>query len=228
MVQNAPKPACGKKCREQSKDIFSKVNDRLAGVLPEDPNWSAYPKALIRDPVSKQAMIDKALQIQTQDPVNNADIVSAGSPDGKAVAEATGCGLGDEDCLRKWGVWPGQVKSSKGAVMQTMKSKEDVYNTYDRAAKHLGDLVPEDPTWAEYPKSLVESRATKAYGVKSALDIKVNDPLDNADYGLVDGVDALPKVSEFRRELREHSGCDVGEIDCMDKFLKAQSPKPKK
>ena len=228
VVQNAPKPACGKKCREQSKDIFSKVNDRLAGVLPEDPNWSAYPKALIRDPVSKQAMIDKALQIQTQDPVNNADIVSAGSPDGKAVAEATGCGLGDEDCLRKWGVWPGQVKSSKGAVMQTMKSKEDVYNTYDRAAKHLGDLVPEDPTWAEYPKSLVESRATKAYGVKSALDIKVNDPLDNADYGLVDGVDALPKVSEFRRELREHSGCDVGEIDCMDKFLKAQSPKPKK
>ena len=28
---------------------------------------------------------------------------------GKAVAEKTGCSLGDEDCLRKWGVWPGQV-----------------------------------------------------------------------------------------------------------------------
>jgi len=58
------------------------------------------------------------------------------------VAEATGCDLGDEECLRKLGVWPGQVKSAKGAVMQTMKGPGDVYSAYDRAAKTLGDLVP--------------------------------------------------------------------------------------
>ena len=48
-----------------------------------------------------------------------------------------------------------------------------MYDTFDRAAKHLGDLVPDDPNWAEYPKSLVESRKTTAYKVKRALDTKV-------------------------------------------------------
>lgn len=56
-----------------------------------------------------------------------------------------------------------------------MKGPKDVYNTWDRAQKHLGDLVPDDPKWAEYPKSLVESRKTTAYKVKRALDTKVGD-----------------------------------------------------
>jgi hypothetical protein len=47
----------------------------------------------------------------------------------------------------------------------------------------------------------------------------VNDPLDNADYGIVDGADASPKVAEFNRELNAHTGCAIGEVDCMDKFL---------
>ena len=56
----------------------------------------------------------------------------------------------------------------------------------------------------------------------------MNDPLDNADYGLVDGMDSLPKVNEFRRELRDHSGCDVGENGCLDKFLGTKNLKPQK
>ena len=53
----------------------------------------------------------------------------------------------------------------------------------------------------------------------SSACVQVNDPLDNADYGIVDGMDASPKVDEFSRELRAHTGCDVGEKDCVDKFL---------
>ena len=138
--------------------------------------------------------MDKALHVEAEDPIGNADVFDKGEPEGKAVVEATGCDLGDEECLRKEGVWPGQTKSDKGAVMQTMKGPKDVYDTYTRAAKHLGDLVPGDPNWAEYPGSLVQSRKTTAYKVSRALNTKVNDPLDNADYGIVDGADASPKV----------------------------------
>ena len=175
VVEQLPKPACGDKCGPAAKDLFSKVDERLAGLLPDDPDWSSFPKELVRDPTTKQAMVDKALSVQAQDPNDNADIdMSEGDhAEGKAVAEATGCALGDEECLRKLGVWPGQVKS---AVMQTMTGPTDVYNTYDRAMKHLGDLVPDDPNWAEYPHSLVESQTTTEYKVKRALDTKVAFP----------------------------------------------------
>jgi len=228
VVEKLPAPACGDKCRPAAKDLFSKVNDKLAGLLPDDPDWSSFPKALVRDPTSKQAKVDKALSIQAQDPINNADIdMSEGDhADSKAVAEATGCDLGDEECLRKLGVWPGQVKSKKGAAMQTMTGPKDVYSTYNRAMKHLGDLVPDDPNWAEYPHSLVESRKATAYKVKRALDTKVNDPLDDADYGIVDGMDASPKVDEFKRELTAHTGCGMGEKDCVDKFLLTKGVPP--
>ena len=63
----------------------------------------------------------------------------------RAVSDAIGCDLGDEDCIRTLGLWPGQVESKEGAVMQTMKSKEDVYDTFKRASVQLGDLVPDDP-----------------------------------------------------------------------------------
>lgn len=55
---------------------------------------------------------------------------------------------------------------------------------------------------------------------------QVNDPLDNADFGIVDGMDASPKVSEFSREMRSHTGCDVGEKDCVDKFLLTKGVPP--
>jgi len=220
VVKKLPKADCGKGgCRQSAQAIFSEVNAKLDGLLPHDPDWSSYPKSLVRDPTTKKAVLDKALNMDVEDPIDNADIFSKYHDDGKAVAEATGCDLGDEDCLRKLGVWPGQVPSKKGAVMQTMTGPGDVFSTYQRAAKQLGDLVPGDPNWAKYPKSLVQSRKATAYKVKMALDTKVNDPLDNADYGIVDGLDASPKVDEFRRELRAHTGCDVGELDCMNKFL---------
>lgn len=219
VTEKLPDPACGKDCVKSAKDIFSEANDKLAGLLPEDPDWAAYPKSLIRDPNTKEAVLDKALNMDAEDPIDNADFFFKGHADGKAVAEATGCDLGDEECLRKLGVWPGQVPSNKGAVMQTMTGPSDVHDTFVRAAQHLGDLVPDDPKWSEYPASLVQNRADTAYKVKMALDTKVNDPLDNADYGLVDGLDASPKVDEFRRELQAHTGCDVGELDCMHKFL---------
>jgi hypothetical protein len=80
-------------------------------------------------------------------------------------------------------------------VIQTMKGPKDVYDTYTRAAVHLGarilkspsmvalyskytrsvtfenlqqDLVPGDPNWAEYPKSLVQSRDSTEYKVRRA------------------------------------------------------------
>ena len=43
------------------------------GLLPADPDWSSYPKAIVRDPLSKKAIIAKMLNIEAQDPNNNAD-----------------------------------------------------------------------------------------------------------------------------------------------------------
>jgi len=230
VVAKLPDADCGDAkgggCRKSAQDLFSEVNTRLEGLLPDDPDWASYPKSLVADPTTKEAVLAKALKVRPFDPIDNADIFSKFHDDGKAVAEATGCDLGDEECLRKLGVWPGQVKSAKGAVMQTMKGPGDVYSTYDRAAKMLGDLVPGDPNWAKYPEALVQSRKATSYKVKRAMDTKVNDPLDNADYGIVDGLDASPKVDEFRRELRAHTGCDVGELKCMDKFLLTKGVAP--
>ena len=47
VVEKLPDPACGKDCRPSAKDLFSKVNDKLSGLLPEDPDWSSYPKVVI-------------------------------------------------------------------------------------------------------------------------------------------------------------------------------------
>ena len=44
------------------------------------------------------------------------------------------------------GVWPGQTKSKKGAVMQTMTGPKDVYDTYTRAAAHLGARILKSPS----------------------------------------------------------------------------------
>ncbi len=43
------------------------------GLLPADPDWSSYPEAIVRDPLSKEAIIAKMLKVEAQDPNNNAD-----------------------------------------------------------------------------------------------------------------------------------------------------------
>ena len=187
---------------------------------PEHSLFSSFPPA--------QAIVKKALSVEAEDPIGNADVFDKGEPEGHAVVEATGCDLGDEDCLRKevcpatytdthrytqihtdthrytntfthnslslfrlfeqfslslslslslsracarararthkggcgqtkskkrifffihtQGVWPGQTKSKKGAVMQTMTGPKDVYDTYTRAAAHLGARILKSPS----------------------------------------------------------------------------------
>ena len=75
-----------------AKDLFSKVNDKLAGLLPDDPDWSSFPKALVRDPTSKQAKVDKALSGAVAEKVlaatNHSLVVSFLDDGGKNLARA--------------------------------------------------------------------------------------------------------------------------------------------
>lgn len=90
VVEKLPAPACGKDCVKSAQSVFGKVNERLAGLLPDDPDWASYPKALIRDPNSKEAVLDKALHVEAEDPIGNADVFDKGEPEGKAVVEQRG------------------------------------------------------------------------------------------------------------------------------------------
>ena len=72
--------------------------------------------------------------------------------------------------------------------------------------------------WFQWTRPTTKS-STYISGDSNVNYPQVNDPLDNADYAIVDGADASPKVDEFKRELKMHTLCDMGEIGCMNKFL---------
>mmetsp|Transcript_130409 Transcript_130409/g.194098 ORF Transcript_130409/g.194098 Transcript_130409/m.194098 type:complete len:107 (+) Transcript_130409:55-375(+) len=93
------------------------------------------------------------------------------------------------------------------------------------AREHLGDLLPDDPDWDEYPKQVVEDRESKQAVLRDAQNIQTFNPLDNADIGIVEGGHA--ERNDFRYNLRTGTGCDLGEKECLEKFIAAHPVKKK-
>ena len=94
--------------------MFGKASEHLGDLLPSDVAWEKYPKALVLDTQSQEARVKDALNTETFDPLSNADV---GIVDGftdeehaqfdQTLRGKTGCFVGDKDCLKSAGVWPG-------------------------------------------------------------------------------------------------------------------------
>jgi hypothetical protein len=95
----------------------------------------------------------------------------------------------------------------------------------DQTTKQTNTRHPTHKQWSDYPKELVEDKQSRQAQVKSALNTKVFDPLDNADIGMVSG-DHDRSRSQYRVDMREATGCDMGERDCFEDF-KAKNAPPK-
>lgn len=77
--------------------------------------------------------------------------------------------------------------------------------------------------WSDYPKELVQDKKSRQERVKRALNTQVFDPLSNADIGMVSG-DHDRSRSQYRVDMREATGCDMGETDCFHTFRKNNLP----
>jgi len=214
-MEPVPKAKCGDNCVDQAHKILDGADEGLDGILPADPDWGSFPKALVRDPNTRAAQVEDALSTQTWDPLGNADYEERLEPEGKELTAQTGCQIGDEACLRRMGVWPGEKPAKQADAW--LKDEDTAATVMHNARERLGDLLPDDPDWDEYPKQILEDPESKEATLRSAQNIQVFNPLDNADIGIVAGAHA--QRNDFRHELRTSTGCDLGEKDCLRKFM---------
>uniref|UniRef100_A0A7S0F2U9 Uncharacterized protein n=1 Tax=Hanusia phi TaxID=3032 RepID=A0A7S0F2U9_9CRYP len=218
-----PTPECGNDCKNNTINYLSKAVDRLGELLPANPDWNTVPPELVKDPESKEAELERALNTNVFDPVDNADMDYKFLPDGRELSDKSGCLLGDADCFRKMSMWPGLPDVlTKEEDESRMNNATTAYLTFKEAQQRLGDLFPEDPKWSKYPKELVPGDDSKASEKDQLLNLKVFDPLENQDYGIVDHPRYLDKRDEFRRIMRKQVGCEVGDVACFRKYMEKQ------
>mmetsp|Transcript_22155 Transcript_22155/g.72931 ORF Transcript_22155/g.72931 Transcript_22155/m.72931 type:complete len:652 (-) Transcript_22155:111-2066(-) len=222
-VPPPPAPGCGNDCKNNTINYLSRAADRLGDLLPENPDWNSVPKELMKDPESKEAELERAMNTKVFDPVDNADMDYKFLPDGRELSDKSGCLLGDADCFRKMSMWPGlpDVMTQKEDKSR-MKNATTAYLTFKEAQQRLGDLFPEDPQWSKYPKELVPGDDSEATEKDKLLNVKVFDPLENQDYGIVKHPRFLDKRDEFRRIMRSKVGCELGDVACFRKYMEKQ------
>lgn len=216
----------GHHCKEGAHAFFKNATDELGLHLPSDPAWSKYPKQLVEDRQSDEAKFKDAMATSTFDPLDNADFGMGLSTERRveanhAMFQKTGCSMGDKECLRKAGVWPGDGVAEP---RQGVKDEESAVALMRRVDEHLDGTLPDEPAWNEYPKTLVENRDTPEARARSGLRTNLPDPLDNLDIGLVDGGHQRSR-NQYRTDMREATGCDLGDVDCFEKFRKLSYPK---
>ncbi len=74
VAEPSPPAKCGKNCTKNAHEIFERASDRLGDLLPGDVAWEKYPKSLVLDSESQEARVNDALNIDTFDPLGNADV----------------------------------------------------------------------------------------------------------------------------------------------------------
>ena len=218
--------SAGHHCKEGAHDFFKNATEALGPHLPSDPAWSKYPKQLVEDRQSDEAKFKEAMSTSTFDPLDNADYGRELSSERRveanhAMFQKTGCSMGDKECLRTAGVWPGD---GVGEPREGVKDEESAVAMMRRVDEHLDGVLPDDPSWDEYPKNLVQDRTTPRGRAAIGLQTKLPDPLDNLDIGLVEG-GHLRSRNQYRTDMRDATGCDLGDVACFERFKKESYPK---
>lgn len=219
--------SAGKKCESNARAFFTNASSALGELLPKDPSWSKFPKALVQDPNTDKAKFDEAMATSTFDPLDNADFGLGLTTERRVEANhhmfsRTGCSLGDKECLKKAGAWPGDGTGEP--VLQGVNDTSSAVAIMRRVDEHLDGVLPADPAWGDYPKDLVEVKGSSGAQLRDGMAVMTFDPLENADIGMVPGDHDRSRM-QYRTDVREATGCDMGEVDCFEKFKKDNYPK---
>ena len=95
--------------------------------------------------------------------------------------------------------------------------KESAFNLFDRANKRLSSILPQDPDWESYPPQLVLDPNSKEGIVDSAMKVKIYDPMETADFNREDGANL--ELRSIQRGVRDATGCEAGDKNCLDDFM---------
>jgi len=110
------------------------------------------------------------------------------------------------------------VKADKNAPKAKCQGdkacEKNVHKMFDDATSTLGGLLPSDPAWNKFPKSLVEDPKSDSAKFNEAMATSTFDPLDNADLG--EGL-STERRAEFDQGMFSNTGCAMGDKDCLKK-----------
>ena len=161
--------------------------------------------------------LDRAFATESYDPLGNADYkIGVPLENQLRLQDHTGCLPGDKDCLKEMGVWPGESPEQPPQAM--IHDHDSAVDTLARARKHLGDQLPEDPEWTDFPSRLVEDRGSSAARMRDAANTKVFDPTENADIAIDVGPGDMLERNDFAKNMRDSVRCDLGDYECIQRL----------
>lgn len=91
--------------KDSAYDLFDRASKRLGNILPNEPDWEAFPPQLVLDPYSKEGLVNGAMDSNIYDPAETADFQRDEGAHleltsiQRGVRDATGCEAGDKQCF---------------------------------------------------------------------------------------------------------------------------------